>query len=102
MQWIWWEVCIDHNHVTVCFLCNICSMASGYHLVKGTSVELALLWGRCHANTATVSSHQTALQSFMMKDICVDNRTLSHFLNYSRSVFKRATQTVLSIEGFVV
>ncbi len=48
MQWMWWEVRIDHNHVTMCFLCNICSHVSGYHLVKRAMMELALLKGTLH------------------------------------------------------
>lgn len=39
---------IDHNHVTVCFLCNICSQVSEYHLVKRAMIELAVLKGTLH------------------------------------------------------
>lgn len=48
MQWIWWEARIDHNHVTMCFLCNICSHVSGYRLVKRAMMELALLKRTLH------------------------------------------------------
>lgn len=58
MQWIWWEVHIDHNHVTVCFLCNICSHVCGYHLVKRPMMELALLKGTLQLGAGKGSEKQ--------------------------------------------
>lgn len=48
MLWIWSGVSIDHNHVRMCFLCNICSRVSGYHLVKRAMTEQALVKGTLH------------------------------------------------------
>lgn len=45
MQWMRWEARIDHNHVTVCFPCNICSRVSGYHLIKRATMEEGAAFG---------------------------------------------------------
>lgn len=63
MQRMWWEARIDHNHIAMCFLCNICSRVSGYHLVKMAMMELALWEKALHLGATNrvrkTSSHLT-------------------------------------------
>lgn len=90
MQWIWWEVRIDHNHVTMCFLCNICSHVSGYHLVKRAMMELAPVKGTLDSRamkrigkTTTIRTPIAkpilkVLQGFAIRDNCIHTSTLLH------------------------
>lgn len=80
MQWMRWEARIDHNHVTVCFPCNICSRVSGYHLIKRATMEPAL-WRRAprlesgeknqkkkrEKNTTTTTTLTTTAKTFPSK-----------------------------------
>lgn len=75
MQWMRWEARIDHNHVTVCFPCNICSRVSGYHLIKRATMEEGAAFGERRKeseekegkNTTTTTTLTTTAKTFPSK-----------------------------------